>query len=173
MGLSIKLGTKMSIYEKYSRIKTDFNKKYTSKNPIIISLNNYFISHLLYQVRSVNNTNILDVGCGEGVVANALNNKLSFSANQVVEIDLELNRLRISKSINPELQFCQGSIYNLPFQDNTFDLVLALEILEHLEFPEKAIVELNRVSKEWILLSVPNDRAFRLGNSFDTLKLTP
>jgi SAM-dependent methyltransferase len=151
-------------FRKYVQVETEFNKKYASKNPIIVSLNNHFLSRLISLVESVNSTNILDVGCGEGAVANFLNNKPSIKANQIAGLDIELNRLRIARAINPELQFYQGSIYNLPFQNNSFDLVLALEVLEHLEFPEKAIGELNRVSRDWIVISVPNDWMFRLGN---------
>jgi len=151
-------------FGKYATIETELNKKYISKNPLIILLNNYFLSTIASLVKSVKSPRILDIGCGEGIVTHFLINKLSFNSNQIVGLDIERNCLEIAQDINPGAQFFQTSIYELPFQDNSFDLVLALEILEHLEFPEKAIEELNRVSKQWVIISVPNDRMFCLGN---------
>lgn len=148
----------------YARIETELNKKYISKNPLVVFLNNHFLSAISSLVKSVESARILDIGCGEGIVANFLINTLSIDSNQIAGLDLDRNCLQISKIINPGTTVYQGSIYDLPFQDNSFDLVLALEILEHLEFPEKAIGELNRVSKAWILISVPNDWMFRAGN---------
>ena len=50
-----------------------------------------------------------------------------------------------------------GSVYDLPFSDNTFDMVLCMVVLEHLEDPPKAISEIKRVLKPngRILASVP------------------
>ena len=151
-------------FGKYIQIETECNKKYISKNPIIVFLNNHFLSSIASFVEPINSSNILDVGCGEGIVTNYLTNKLSIKENRIAGLDIESNLLRIAKSINPRVQFYRGSVYELPFQDNSFDLVLALEILEHLEFPERAIRELNRVSNNWVIISVPNDRIFRFGN---------
>ena len=149
---------------KYVHIETEYNKKYISKNPIIIFINNHFLSRVGSFVESINCPSILDVGCGEGIVTNYLTKKLSINESQIAGLDIDINLLKIAKSINPRVQFHQGSVYELPFQDNSFDLVLALEILEHLEFPERAIKELNRVSNNWVFISVPNDRMFRFGN---------
>jgi hypothetical protein len=51
-----------------------------------------------------------------------------------------------------------ADIASLPFADNTFDAVTALEILEHLKKKELvyALKELERVSKKYIIISVPN-----------------
>jgi len=151
-------------YMKYVKIETELNKKYVSKNPFIVFLNNYFLSAIAPFVKSVESSRILDVGCGEGIVDNFLINNLPVDPNQIVGLDIESTCLKIARSINPGVKFYQGSIYELPFQDCSFDLVLALEVLEHLEYPEKAIGELNRVSRDWVIISVPNDRMFRSGN---------
>ena len=151
-------------FQKYAKIETELNKKYISKNPVIVFLNNCFLSAIAPFVKSVESSRILDVGCGEGILDSFLIKNLLVSANQIVGLDIESNSLKIARTINPGVEFYQGSIYELPFQDRCFDLVLALEVLEHLEFPEKAIGELNRVSRDWIVISVPNDWMFRLGN---------
>jgi len=50
-----------------------------------------------------------------------------------------------------------GSVYELPFNDNEFDNVLLMVVIEHLEEPQKAILEIKRVLKPGgkILVSVP------------------
>ena len=41
-----------------------------------------------------------------------------------------------------------ASVYNLPFSDNKFDLILCIAVLEHLENPQKGIQEMRRVLKK-------------------------
>ena len=43
-------------------------------------------------------------------------------------------------------------------------MVICTEVLEHLEFPEKAVEELKRVSRKYIVFSVPNEPFFILAN---------
>lgn len=44
----------------------------------------------------------------------------------------------------------------LPFDDNAFDIVTALDVLEHLDNPHSALQELFRVAKKSVLISLPN-----------------
>ncbi len=46
---------------------------------------------------------------------------------------------------------------DLPFPDNSFDGVLSIEVIEHLENPFHFLRELKRVSKDWIILTTPNN----------------
>ncbi len=50
-----------------------------------------------------------------------------------------------------------GSVYELPFEDESFDIVLCMVVMEHLEDPQSAIAEMKRVLKPngKILVSVP------------------
>jgi len=71
----------------------------------------------------------LDIGCGNKYYDNLFPNKIN--------IDIDKNK-------KPDII---ASVYNLPFQDNEFDNILCLEVLEHLFEPAKAISEINRVLK--------------------------
>ena len=44
----------------------------------------------------------------------------------------------------------------LPFKDNAYDVVTALDVLEHLNNPHGALHELCRVAKKTVLVSLPN-----------------
>jgi len=68
---------------------------------------------------------------------------------------LKLDKLVTLKIMNAE---------RLQYKDNSFDLVICSEVLEHLENPQKALRELIRVSKKYILVSVPNEPWFYLFN---------
>ena len=58
----------------------------------------------------------------------------------------------------------QGDIYSLPFADKSFAVTFCLEVLEHLQTPEKALAELCRVTDRTLILSVPHEPFFCLGN---------
>jgi 2-polyprenyl-3-methyl-5-hydroxy-6-metoxy-1,4-benzoquinol methylase len=62
------------------------------------------------------------------------------------------------------LSFRPGSAYDLPFEDDSFDLVCALEVLEHLERPRDALAELARVSRGALLVSVPREPLWRISH---------
>jgi len=92
---------------------------------------------------------ILDVGCGDGTYIEYLN-KHGYDAYGT---DL----LSYNKwSVIDKTRFKIADVYKLPYKDKTFDTVLFFEVLEHLEHPELALKELQRISKKNIILSVPN-----------------
>lgn len=93
---------------------------------------------------------ILDVGCGNGVFLNALPDKY-----HAIGLDSSQEALKYVKT-----EAVKGDIAALPFESKSFDLVTCLEVLEHLPFDtfNKAIQELQRVSRKYIIISVPNDQ---------------
>jgi len=97
---------------------------------------------------------ILDVGCGKGEVMKFINRHRKFHA---IGVDI----------FEPYLQECQklscydniilADVRTLPFESKSFDIVLCMEVLEHLEKDdgEKLLHELDRVARRQILLSTP------------------
>jgi ubiquinone/menaquinone biosynthesis C-methylase UbiE len=71
----------------------------------------------------------------------------------------------IGRRIHPKVKLMQASIYDLPYKNNSFDVILCTEVLEHLDDPKDAINELFRVSRKYVLLSVPNEPIF-MGSNF-------
>lgn len=105
---------------------------------------------------------VLDVGCGEGFTLKKLEEKRIGKTN--TGVDNSISAIKIGKKLYPELNLSRGDIYKLDFSDNEFDLVICTEVLEHLEFPERAVEELKRVSRKNIVFSVPNEPFFILAN---------
>ncbi len=97
-----------------------------------------------------NVNSVLEVGCGDGRIINDLIGKYE----RICGLDISLEGLEKVKADK-----VQGSVDDLPFPDNSFDLVICSEVLEHLPYSiyQKAIKEIMRVTRKYILISVPNN----------------
>jgi 2-polyprenyl-3-methyl-5-hydroxy-6-metoxy-1,4-benzoquinol methylase len=118
-----------------------------------------YLSRLCHRLHTCHPLSVLDVGCAEGIVCRALQQRGWQSA--WTGCDSSANTLRIANRIAPQAQWTCGDANNLPFSDKSFDLILCAEVLEHLPHPERALREMARVSRRWLLLSVPAEPLFR------------
>lgn len=139
---------------------TDNYTKHTHKNPIQKLLISLFYTYVLKELKALQPDTILDVGCGEGFTLRKLKDaKIGKKLEGIEYLD---RAIELGKKENPDITIKKGTIYTLPYKDNSFDVVVCTEVLEHLEEPEKALQELIRVSKKHILLTVPNEPFFML-----------
>jgi len=104
---------------------------------------------------------ILDAGCGEGFYIHYLAKNYPLSLN-ITGIDSSFESLSLAKKLNPKQNFIQGNIYRIPYKNKSFDLVLCLEVLEHLEGVGSALTELCRVARRYCLLSIPQEPYFSI-----------
>ena len=94
---------------------------------------------------------VLDVGCGEGRhIFGSLHEYVDVHCIGLDQDIPSLNKCKEGFEFFKELNsgstvFMQGSVYSLPFDDNTFDLVICSEVLEHLDDYHAAIDEIYRV----------------------------
>lgn len=92
-----------------------------------------------------NSTKVLDVGCGAGF----LSNELALQNLQVTGVDLSEESLRVAachdstKSVHYQI----ADAYKLPFADQSFDVITAMDFLEHVERPNEVILEFSRILK--------------------------
>jgi 2-polyprenyl-6-hydroxyphenyl methylase / 3-demethylubiquinone-9 3-methyltransferase len=85
---------------------------------------------------------ILDIGCGAGLLSNFLASK----GHHVTGIDLSLKSLEVAKANGPSsATYLSANAESLPFEANAFDIVCAMDLLEHVEAPETVISEAARV----------------------------
>lgn len=136
--------------------------KHTSKNPIQKFLIKNFYSALISLAKPLSPKNILDAGCGEGFTINKLSKN---NIGKTIEgVEYEKDAIAFGKKLFPGLKIKQGSIYDLPYKNGYFDLITCTEVLEHLEDPVKALQEMLRVTKKYLIISVPNEPLFMLSN---------
>jgi len=142
-------------------------KKYNSKNPLMGMVISNFIENLKATVTPLENiSRVIDIGCGEGFIINCLD------MPDVTGVDISKNALKLAKDKNRNSNLCAGSVYELSFKNDSFDLAIATEVLEHLEEPERAIQEIKRVSRNYCVFSVPNEPYFRIMNFLRGKNLT-
>ena len=136
-------------------------KKYASKNPLIRLALSLFFKELKKSFPRLKKANVIDIGCGDGFALKFLRKNFNYD---FTGFDISPDTIRFAKKLNPNVKFIQGDIHKMPFDNRSFDIVVNLQVLEHLENPEKAINEMKRVSKRYCVLSVPREPFFRLAN---------
>lgn len=137
---------------------TDNYRKHKHRNPIQRLLLWNFFRHLVNLITSKKIDSILDVGSGEGFTLNRL--KRRGIGKKLEGLEYSGDAITLGKQMYPAIKITKGSIYELPYKDNSFDLVLCTEVLEHLEKPQEGLKELIRVSKKYLVISVPNEPFF-------------
>jgi SAM-dependent methyltransferase len=135
--------------------------KFQSSNPAVLRMIDGFYGRVRSLVRSLDPDSVLDAGCGEGETVARLADCLP---ERVAGFDVQEECVAFTQQRFPGMEVSQQSIYSLEFPDRGFDLVLCLEVLEHLDDPSAALSELSRVSGRDLVLSVPHEPWFRVGS---------
>ena len=89
---------------------------------------------------------VLDAGAGDGTLLNFLLNEHK-DIDSAVALELSEEAIDIGKKKFPEMKFKQGSLENIPFPENYFETVFAIEVLEHLLDIDQCLSEIHRVLK--------------------------
>ena len=87
---------------------------------------------------------ILDLGCGTGIVARILRERLGGAA-RIIGLDASAAMIGKARSVAPELDFRDGNAMALPFPDHSFDLVLSQQMLQFVPDRAAALREARRV----------------------------
>jgi ubiquinone/menaquinone biosynthesis C-methylase UbiE len=106
--------------------------------------------------RNVKSTErMLDAGCGTGVYSFTLAKKIK----EINAIDIEKEKIDYVKKVNlwKNIKFEIGDLCNLKFPDETFNLIICSDVLEHIKNDKKAFSEIARVLSHQgvLLITVP------------------
>ncbi len=115
---------------------------------------------------------VLDAGCGVGWGTGLL---VAAGASTATGLDLDVDAIADARQRVPAAQFVVGDLARLPWETGSFDLVVCLEVLEHVAKQELALDELARVlaADGLLLVSSPNPRVYPAGNPFHLRELAP
>ena len=147
----------------------EFTEKYTESGKVGgVLVNNYFksVQRLISYIpqKELENTQVLEVGCGPGFSTQRLLNLLPRSVKLSASDVEEENVQDTLKKVGERAKVSVEDVYNLEREDSSLDLIFVLEVMEHLEQPEKALKELKRVCKKYMILGVPNEPIWRILN---------
>ena len=149
-------------------IAGNLEPKYITRNPISAYLVDQFLTSVEKLVGQTKASNIHEVGCGEGFLTMRLAQKfphVSFRGSDFSEQIINIANENLKKqSNNLSISFEAKSIYDLNYKQDTASLIICCEVLEHLEFPEKALDVLSKITQDYIILSVPREPLWRILN---------
>lgn len=135
--------------------------KYASTNPIERRMMAGFFAALDDMFGGLAPSTIVEVGAGEGRITEQLVER--FPDASVVGLDLPDSELADDWAALDVPMFF-GDMTRLPFPDRSIDLIVGLEVLEHVPTPERALVEIARACRGTAILSVPREPIWRIGN---------
>jgi SAM-dependent methyltransferase len=140
-------------------------QKHLNPNPIQRRLLQRFLRRIVALVKTTGAATVLDAGCGEGFTLREVEEAGALPQAKMMGLDFSAAALAWSRAnrMTPA-PLNLADIHHLPFPDNSFDLVYCLEVLEHLPDSSLGLRELARVSREYVLLSVPHEPFFRGAN---------
>ena len=134
-------------------------RKHESKNPIQVALIDRFKRHAAALTRRAAPKTVLDLGCGEGFMLDALLR---------ADIDAQFTGIDLSETALAEARERLGTRANLEHADarqlvtdgRSFDMVMMLEVLEHIPDPAQMVPILKQLARGHVLLSVPREPFF-------------
>jgi len=119
---------------------SQYEYSYLDSNPV--HHHDYLISPLLEllsqeKLSSQAKPRVLDLGCGNG----SLSHLIAQQGYEVVGVEDSEQGVAIARRSFPDCHFIQASIYELPYAEleNSFDIVLSAEVIEHLLYPRELV----------------------------------
>lgn len=104
-------------------------------------------------------TSLIDIGCGEGFPLRIIDSDRNL---HTVGIDIFAPSIKMAKSKRAHKEYIIADIRYLPVQPKKFDVVLCLEVLEHLKFNEglRLISEMEKLACEQLIISTVTSLRF-------------
>ncbi len=135
-----------SIYEQYGE------KWYTADDDPVALLRHESKAKLPWVIDKIQahysnkaSVKILDIGCGGGFLSNAL----AAEGFAVTGIDNSKESLKVAQQydLTKSVRYQEADAYHIPFPDASFEVITAMDFLEHVEDPELVIKEVQRLLK--------------------------
>jgi 2-polyprenyl-6-hydroxyphenyl methylase/3-demethylubiquinone-9 3-methyltransferase len=114
----------------------------------------FFWRHIQPLIKEKGSLRVLDVGCGGGILTERIAREMQERgiAGEVIGVDMSKNSVQVAtehakKAGLNNIKYIVGSAYQLPVEDNSFDIVVSTDVLEHLHDLQQAVKEIKRVLK--------------------------
>lgn len=136
----------------------DIVPEYQSRNPIVQWLFHKRLKTAQAFVRSVKPNTLLDAGCGDGSFVRLMANDTTLPDISITGFDINTKIVSLAPEF-PKHRFIVGSMVKTDFPDESFDMAVTLDVLEHFEDASLPINELKRVIKKggYLVTSEPTE----------------
>ena len=158
----IALGKKYHYYQEFKDKVVDLDEKQISSYYELLAdtfiqretdNNEKCIDFICQSVKADYKT-VLDAACGKGYLINKIYENDKNKEYYAVDIVLPENKKN-------DIHYIQASITNLPFENNSIDLVICTHALEHIKDNHLALSELRRVCKKKLIIVLPKQREYK------------
>jgi len=133
-------------------------QKHTSSNPIKKVLLKNFHELVLDQIELISPKSILDVGCGEGYVLEMVAD--IWPEIKLFGVDPSAQAIEQAKKKVPSADFKVKSIFDINPKEYQADLIISLEVFEHIPNYIEAMTHFRKLVKKQAIVSVPNEPTF-------------
>ena len=144
-------------FDKYKKKGAGYHWEQISRS---ITKRNIFVAAryniVVNQLGDCRGKRILDIGCGDGALTYLLSRKEGFVTG--VDVSDEALNFADGKTRNSKnIEFIKASAYCLPLKAGSIDYIIASDVIEHLQQPEKILAEIKRVynGKGVIIITTP------------------
>ncbi len=143
--------------DKTRQLVGNYFDKYNNKNFIVKKIMSGFFSSLKCILQNLKVKNILEAGCGEGYISDYIHKHIYNSTVDIDSFDVTEDIIENAKLNFNDINFFVDSVYEMNNTKEKYDIVLAIEVLEHLTDPDIAIKKLLDKTNKYVLVSVPRE----------------
>lgn len=145
----------------YSFVKSsnDFDDHWNKNNipeipKVKLNIANNYLAPFYHYAKENKITKVLDAGCGDGVHIEVINQNKIVEPSSIVALDISRKALEITRNRVHKANFVQGSVSDLPFQNESFDSVFSYGVIAYSDKPQESFRELVRCLKKGGLLGL-------------------
>lgn len=133
------------LYHIWDKVPTDYYQRGVKENYLQWIWHTHKINLARKLIKSVNFKNCLDIGCASGFMISEICK--TYPHARYFGIDVYDKAIQFARKNYPYINFKIASADKLPFKNNSFDLVLCFETIEHVEDPKTCLLGIKRILK--------------------------
>ena len=115
-------------------------------------------------LEGVSAQNLIDLGCGDGGLIDIIPSKIEYTGIDISPTQVSHAKKRVREIGRKNAKIIEGDILNLQIRDNSYDISMLCDVVEHVLDPKKLLEEAKRITKKdgYIILGIPNEYLWEL-----------